>query len=139
MKLKHFIYFVFAIVSLSFLVNCGNQKKVASTEKSAQEVDTIVIENDSLEYKLIVLEVGFYSWLQTQKPRGYHSQRYMELKNRNYVNEYNLRARNAEYYDPELYPFQIKYSSDIDYGYEVNYLLFHYFLFFEEKYNQKLQ
>ncbi|MGO2102488.1 MAG: DUF6146 family protein, partial [Psychroflexus halocasei] len=34
---------------------------------------------------------------------------------------------------------EIDYQPHIDYGYEVNYMLYHYFLFFEQKYNQKLR
>lgn len=139
MKLNRFIYVVLALLTLSFLVNCRNQKSFSKKANQTEELDTIVIENDSLEYKLVILDYGFNAWLATQKPRGYHSQRYMELKNQPYVNEYNIRARNANRYDPNLYPMVIKYSPNVDYGYEVNYMLYHYFLFFQEKYNQNLR
>lgn len=139
MKLNRFLHIVIAILILSCLVNCGDTKKLTQNTNQTEELDTLVIENDSLGYKLIILDYGFNSWITTQRPRGYHSQRYMELKNLQYVNEYNIRVRNANRYDPNLYPLVIKYSPNVDYGYEVNYLLFHYFLFFEEKYNQKLR
>ena len=104
-----------------------------------KKVDTIEIANDSLEYKLIILEVGFNSWLATQRPRGYYSQNYLEQKNMFLVSTYNSRVNQPSVYDPQLYPFQIDYKSHIDYGYEVNYLLYHYFLFFQQKYNQNLR
>jgi len=63
----------------------------------------------------------------------------MERKNIQSVIEYNIRVRNPIRYDQNLYQFQIDYDAYTDYGYEVNYLLYHYFLFFEEKYNQQLR
>lgn len=130
---------VITITSLSFLVNCGSKKNYAKNNNETEKLDTIVIENDSLEYKIVIIDVGFNAWLATQQPRGYYTQNYMERKNIFYVNEYNIRVRNPIRYDDQLYPFQIDYEAGTDYGYEVNYLLYHYFLFFEEKYNQKLQ
>lgn len=139
MKLKPLIYFMSALVSFSFMLNCESKKKYAKIDTQGDELDTIVIENDSLEYKIVIIDFGFNAWLATQKPRGFYTQNYMERKNIFYVNEYNIRARNPIRYDEQLYPFQIDYEAGIDYGYEVNYLLYHYFLFFEEKYNQNLR
>ena len=139
MVLKRFIIFTFVVVALSFLVNCGNTKNYAQKNNSSEELDTIVIENDSLEYKVIIIGVGFNAWLATQQPRGQFTQNFMERKNIQSVIEYNIRVRNPIRYDQNLYQFQIDYDAYTDYGYEVNYLLYHYFLFFEEKYNQQLR
>lgn len=140
MKFKGFLYFVWTTIILTSIVNCGNPKQYAQkkTEKEVEKQDTIVIENDSLDYRIVIIDVGFNGWLATQQPRGYFTQRYMELKNMQYVMEYNLRVTNPMGYDQTLYPFRIDYNFETDYGYEVNYLLYHYFLFFEQKYNQKL-
>ncbi|RRO19764.1 hypothetical protein EIG84_05415 [Flavobacteriaceae bacterium 14752] len=116
----------------------SNQFKAKKTQKT-QEYDTIEIANDSLEYKIIILEIGFNSWLATQRPRGYYSQTFLENKNRILVSEYNSRVNEPSRFDPQLYPFRIDYDSRTDYGYEVNYLLYHYFLFFQQKYNQNLR
>ncbi|WP_367379280.1 hypothetical protein [Nonlabens sp. MIC269] len=62
----------------------------------------------------------------------------MEITNQFKVREYNLRVLNPTRFDPNLYVWRIDYESKIDYGYEVNWLLYNYFLFFEKKYNQKL-
>jgi len=40
-------------------------------------------------------------------------------------------------FDPNLYIQQINYEQQTDYGYEVNYLLYNYFLFFEKQYRQR--
>ncbi|GAL01544.1 hypothetical protein JCM19314_1327 [Nonlabens ulvanivorans] len=101
--------------------------------------DTLRIANDSLEYEVIIIEPGFNSWLATQPPRGFYSQSTLELRNDFYVREYNLRVNNSINYSPDLYVWRIDYDRKVDYGYEVNYLLYNYFLFFEKRYGQKLR
>lgn len=115
-----------------------NSDQTSSNSDSEIAEDTIRIANDSLEYEVIIFEPGFNAWLQTQRPRGYYSQNYLELKNNFYVTEYNARVNSASQWDTNLYSMRIDYDQNTDYGYEVNYLLYHYFLFFEEKYNQNL-
>lgn len=119
------------------VISCGTTQTDRNRSESRQQVngDTIKISNDSLDYQVIVFEPGFGSWLQTQKPRGFYSQNYLEQHNQNSATIYNGRV----YSNPRLYPQEIDYQVNIDYGYEVNYMLFHYFLFFEQKYNQKLR
>ncbi|ARN77879.1 hypothetical protein BST97_07615 [Nonlabens spongiae] len=126
---------LFIVIACSSQRDSSNQKK-----KTAYQVqnDTIRIANDSLEYEIIIIEPGFYSWLATQPPRGFYSQSTLEIRNQFRVREYNLRVRNPISYDPDLYIFSIDYENGIDYGYEVNYLLYNWFLFFEQRYNQKL-
>ncbi|WP_127844177.1 DUF6146 family protein [Psychroflexus aestuariivivens] len=132
--------FIYIIILAVLLHSCSatkeNSNENSSISKSAE--DTIRIANDSLEYEIIIVEPGFNAWLQTQRPRGYYSQSFLELKNKFYVTEFNSRVNSSIDWDPNLYSWRIDYNPRIDYGYEVNYLLYHYFLFFEEKYNQNL-
>lgn len=132
---------LFIFVMIIFFSACEATKK--STDLAAQndpkiEVDTIKIENDELEYQIIIVEIGFESWLVTQKPRNYYSLLYLETKNMYYVNEWNIRAISPNGYSTDLYSMPINYDPNIKYGMEVNYLLFMYFKFFEQKYNQRL-
>ena len=100
--------------------------------------DTVRIANDSLEYEIIIIEPGFNLFINSiAKPRGYHSQQYLENKNRFLVQEYNERVRNPMRYNHNLYVQEINYEPNIDYGYEVNYLLYNYFVFFANEYNQR--
>jgi len=140
MKLKSLhILFILALL----IIGCNATKKLtpfkAENNQNEQAYDTIEIVNDSLEYKIIILEIGFNAWLATQRPRGYYAQTFLENKNRILVTEYNSRVNEPSRYNPQLYPFRIDYNSRTDYGYEVNYLLYHYFLFFQQKYNQNLR
>lgn len=133
--------YLLPILFLATIISCSIQKKESfqKSRESKIENDTIRITNDSLEYEIIIIEPGFNAWLATQLPRGYYGQTYLEQRNRIFVTNYNIRANNPSQYDPDLYPMQINYEFNIDYGYEVNYLLFNYFMYFQEKYRQRLR
>ncbi len=134
-------YFV-AILLLSVAIYSCDSGRTAmnggGADITAASQDTVRIANDSLEYEIIIIEPGFNSWLVTQRPRGYYSQTYLENKNQLFVTAYNQRVLNPMQFDPNLYPQQIDYNFGTDYGYEVNYLLFNYFQYFMEVYNQRL-
>jgi hypothetical protein len=129
------------ILLAASVMSCSTQKKGANQrfEDSKVDNDTIRIANDSLEYEIVIIEPGFNAWLASQRPRGYYGLNYLDQRNKFYVTIYNMRVNDPMSFDPNLYPFRINYEMDVDYGYEVNYLLYHYFLFFEEKYNQRLR
>ena len=123
------------------LICCCSQKKSLVPEKSSEvslTKDTIRIANDSLEYEVIIIEPGFEAWLTTQKPRNYYSLLYLENRNIRFVTEWNNRVEQPYRYDPIFYEMRIDYFMHIHYGYEVNYLLYHYFLFFQSRYKQRL-
>jgi hypothetical protein len=126
------------------LICCCSQKKslitIDSSTKSsvAEKNDTIRIANDSLQYEIIIIEPGFEAWLTTQKPRNYYSLLYLENRNIRFVTEWNNRVAQPYRYYPILYEMRIDYFMHVHYGYEVNYLLYHYFLFFQSRYKQRL-
>ena len=62
----------------------------------------------------------------------------METRNRQYVIEWNNRVLQPHQYSPNLYELQINYDPGVDYGYEVNYKLYNYFIYFQLTYNQRL-
>ncbi|MDN3723988.1 DUF6146 family protein [Aequorivita sp. SDUM287046] len=118
--------------------SCGSgNKTLNSNNTEISKNDTIRIANDSLEYEIIIIEPGFESWLVSQPPRGFYGQSLLENKNYQWVTEYNTRVLQPAKYSPSLYTEQINYDPAIDYGYEVNYLLYNYFVYFQDKYNQK--
>jgi len=124
---------------------CGSSKQkvtISDEEKTAfkkQAGDTINIASDKTEYEIIIIEPGFNYWLRSiAQPEGYYSQSYMENRNDLYVLEWNRRVMQPQQYNPALYELQIDYAPNIDYGYEVNYKLYNYFIYFQRKYNQRL-
>ncbi|NNF85674.1 MAG: hypothetical protein HKM26_03930, partial [Winogradskyella sp.] len=68
----------------------------------------------------------------------YYTQSFMEARNKLYVQEWNLRVMQPQVYDPNLYELQIDYDRRLDYGYELNYKLYNYFIYFQLKYDQRL-
>ncbi|MBD0849389.1 DUF6146 family protein [Maribacter arenosus] len=145
MKHRFFQIFGFLLVMVVIGSSCGSTKEaitVSDEEKLAfakQEGDTIKIASNDIEYEIIIIEPGFNFWLQSiAKPEGYYTQSYLENRNKIYVTEWNQRVLQPFRYDPSLYELQIDYSPNIDYGYEVNYKLFNYFIYFQRKYNQRL-
>lgn len=100
--------------------------------------DTVRIANDSLEYEVIIIDPGFNSWLQSRaKPRNYYTQNYMEIKNNFWITEWNIRVNTPQRYG-DLYQMRIDYQPQIDYGYEVNYLIYNYLVYFQVTNNQRL-
>lgn len=109
--------------------------KVNSTKE-----EPVVIKNDSLQYEIIIIDIGFSSYLNTvAKPMGFYSQIYLENKNRMYVPIWNSRASNPSLYNPNIYENIIDYNNNTNYGYEVNYKLFNYFEFAQRKYRMRLR
>ena len=130
------------ILSLAFS-SCGPKKEVISLPdepaKHSVENDTVSIKSDKVEYEIIIIEPGFNAWLYgTARPQGYYDQQFLENRNRLYVMEWNLRVIQPLSYDPNLYVLRIDYDPSIDYGYELNYKLFNYFIYFQLKYKQQL-
>lgn len=143
MKVRYLTYFiVIFIIGISIIACSKNLPTISESEKEIfndKTADTVTIENDSLEYEIIIIEPGFNSWIQAvAQPRGFYSQQYMENRNIMFVTEWNRRAMQPLQYNPNLYEMTINYTANIDYGYEVNYQLYNYFIYFQRKYNQRL-
>ena len=132
--MKNFIYII--LLGL-FVYSCGSTRD-RNLGDSQTNQDTVRIANDSLEYEIIIIEPGFNLFINSiARPEGYYSQQYLENKNRFLVSEFNQRVTQPQNYNPDLYLQEINYNPSIDYGYEVNYLLYNYFVFFSRHYNQK--
>lgn len=123
------------------MVSCHFDKNIVSSEKktlAAKPSDTVRIANDSLEYEVIIIDPGFNSWLAgNAKPRGFYSESYLENRNQIYVTEWNSRVMQPQRFN-NLYEMQINYDRTIHYGYEVNYLIYNYMIYFQITNKQQL-
>jgi hypothetical protein len=124
--------FIGLVILVAFQLNGYSQK---NTNQVKVKPDTIAV--DSVEYELIVLDPGFDSWLATKPPENFYSKDYYKLKNTLYVTEWNYRYGNPIKFG-SLYESRIDYDLFIDYGLDLNYRLYYYFLFFEETNHVKL-
>lgn len=123
---------------LAVIIGCSTTKNGVAT-KDTSSSDTLRIANDALEYEVIIIEPGFNSWLAgNARPRGYYSESYLEGRNQIFVMEWNNRVMQPDRFNPRLYEMRINYDQNIHYGYEVNYLIYNYFIYFQINYNQQL-
>lgn len=119
------------LVGVVCLVAC---KPTQNKSLPKTEEQPVVIENDSLEYRIIILDLGFNTYLNTiARPAEYFSQQYYENKNLFYVNEWNMRHNDPLRWG-NFYQSKIDYSPQVNYGLDVNYKLYNYFKFCEHKY-----
>jgi len=93
------------------------------------------IAEDSTEYELIILDIGFDSWFATRDLKATaHSEWYYSNWNQIYVSEWNRLYMEGHTYIENY----IDYNPYEDYGFDVNYKLYNYFQFIEEKNGIKL-
>jgi hypothetical protein len=128
--MKKYVFLMLAFLLLLRLDGYGQKKDRDIKVKN----DTVTV--DSLEYRLVVEDPGFETWLATQLPESYYSKDYYEQKNRLYVNEWNIRYQSIN--NNGLYNSYIDYHPNIDYGLDLNYKLYYYFKYFEEQNNIRL-
>jgi hypothetical protein len=128
---------IIEILGLSILIYACSSSPLKNGKTIKEEA--VVIANDSLEYEVIIFDIGFNTYLNSiAKPAGYYSQNYLENWNNIYVTNWNIRAQNPTRYGQNIYQNIIDYSANIDYGMDVNYKLFNYFQFAQWKYKMRL-
>lgn len=133
---------VYCLLICGLIMSCNTSGKAVQKNgdiANQSQQDTVRIANDELEYEIIIIDPGFSFWLaSTARPEGYYSQNFLESRNWQYVTEWNSRVLQPHRYNPSLYEMQIDYQPGIDYGYDVNYKLYNYFIYFQITYKQKL-
>lgn len=136
--------FLGTLLVVSTILACSSSNNLNTANSSEKEFttkgnDTVTIASEKTEYEIIIIEPGFNYWLQSvARPEGFYSQSFLENRNQILVTEWNLRVLQPQRFDPNLYELQIDYDPNIDYGYEVNYKLYNYFVYFQRRYNQRL-
>lgn len=138
--MKKIIPFIVLIVLIASCKSYNNNQTINNgNENGLVESDTVSISSDETDYEIIIIEPGFNAWLlTTARPRGFHSQQWLESRNVLLVQAWNQRNLQPHAYDPNLYELRIDYDARTDYGYEVNYKLYNYLLYFQLKYKQRL-
>lgn len=138
--MKQIIPFIIILILVASCKSYDNNQTINNNNKnSLTQDDTVIISSDESDYEIIIIEPGFNSWLiSTARPEGYHSQEWLETRNAMMVQTWNQRNLQPSSYDPNLYELRIDYDTRTDYGYEVNYKLYNYFLYFQLKYKQRL-
>ena len=127
------------LMVLSTFLFCGCASSQNKDLKYTSEIDqkgksvfkdgSIQISNPEVEYEVIIFDNYFESWFARKaKPRGFYSKAYLESKNRQWILSFNANSRAGK----RGFDYTIDYQLTIDYGYEVNYMLYNYLLYFQE-------
>ena len=107
----------------------------STTAKNKNVVDKTSIAKDTCEYELVILDIGFETWFATHNMlAAAHSNQYYKNWNQRYVSEWNRLHLQGHPYFENL----IDFRPTEDYGFDINYKLYHYFLFVEDKTGIKL-
>ncbi|MGX1930343.1 DUF6146 family protein [Flagellimonas sp. 2504JD4-2] len=145
MKKRVLYHIIGVFVSTAMLLSCTSQKQALDITPDEQayfdsdDEEKVEIKDDETEYEIIIIEPGFFTWLQSiARPEGYYSQSFLENRNQLMVIAWNQRVLQPQFFNSNLYELRIDYDPGIDYGYEVNYKLYNYFIYFQRKYNQRL-
>ncbi|MES2864834.1 MAG: DUF6146 family protein [Bacteroidota bacterium] len=134
--MKKLLFLVF--IASFFLFSCNSNKNFSTENTEKLKSDTIHISNPDLEYDVIIIDVGFSSWFNSYaRPKGYYSQSYLEARNRVWVMEWNSRVRNPMRYG-NMYDIPIDYDNTTNYGYNVNYMIYNYLVYFQITNKQQL-
>lgn len=128
------LFYILCFAGLLYSCGSTNKNAITGTQKSD---DKVVIGNDSLEFELLIFDADFKQWLMMQPSMESYDLSYLKNKNRRFVTQYNINARHPQG-NKGLYPHIINYEFDIEYGKKLNYMLYNYFVFFQEKYDQRL-
>lgn len=115
---------------LTYSIAFGPQKKETQNKQKAE----LKLVSDSTEYDLLIFDPGFETFLaKVPHDKEFYGNNYLKNWNLQYVAEWNLRALNPARYG-SFYENQIDYQANIDYGLDLNYKLYEYFQYIEEKY-----
>lgn len=122
------------IYAIPLLIVCFNY--LTGNSFAQTDTSTIVLDTKPMieyEYDLVIFEPGFEVFLSTQLPMEHYTNSYYRSCNLNNVTSWNTRALQNRL--EGVYQEQIIYYPNIDYGIELNYKLFYFFKFIEDKYN----
>ena len=142
---NHFMkYIIVSFFALLGLISCssGSSATVNTPDASIspKQTETIHITNNE-GFDVVFKDKGFYSWLKKQDSKKNFYESTLEIRNSQYVAEWNKRVVNQNMYDSNLYSPIIHYEIKPKnrYGLDVNYELYMYFKFFEEKHEKLLE
>ena len=123
------VRFFFFILTLISIGACSSSKNIENQTKAEIEITA-----DSTEYELLVMDVRFESYLLSQPyPKEFYSIDYYKQWNIRYCTEWNIRHSNPFRYG-DFYETNIPYESNVDYGLDFNFRLYHYFQFIQKEY-----
>jgi len=130
---KSFKYLVLVVVLLILLLmfSCSS----LPIDEEHNNIELIEVQDDKPEYELIIFDIGFDSWFITRNTISMaHSNSYYQNWNYQYATEWN----NRYYKGDQYFESRIDYDPHQEYDLELNYTLYNYFMYVEDKLNTQL-
>lgn len=126
--MKNIIILLTLLLCLDFAMGQTN------TEKDTIDLPAAA---DSTTYALHIADPGFDIWFtMNKKPVNFYDLKYYEMKNEMYARHWNQRVTQHGWQPP--YDSYIDYNPNVAYGLPVNYKLYYYFRYLEDKLGIKL-
>jgi hypothetical protein len=123
-------------LGLAGIISCSSLKKTEKTPGNTDKLELKDPEADSTEYEVIIFDPGFEPWFHKhRKQPWYHTQESLETRNWLYVIAWNQKVRDGTFqmtHPNNPFEQEIDYRKNIDYGMEVNYMLYYYFKYIED-------
>lgn len=120
-----------------FFAYCGTGRQTTDTDRSNVPDTLRFVQQDgahpdSMEYELIIMDPGFYSWYAGRNlGEGYYTLLYLENWNRQLTIQWNSTLFSGRRgCSPEVY---LDYDSNINYGLTLNHELYHYFWYVQDQ------
>jgi hypothetical protein len=111
---------------------CGVQRE-STVPANDNSVEIAAPDSDTTEYEVVIFDPDFDIWFATNsRPISYYDEGYLKNWNERLVQQWNSFSSSRGRFDcrPMTY---LDYDSSIDYGKELNYRLFYYFRFMQER------
>jgi len=132
--IKNVIVMRALIILIAFITGAFFINPILAQENKKDSTSVEISSEDSTEYELLVFDAGFENYLATvSHPKNFYSNEYYKNWNIQYCSEWNRRHQNSFKYG-NFYETQINYEPFVDYGIDLNYKLYYYFQYIEDKY-----
>lgn len=123
---------ILVILILFFVIENPLQTKLHASPPDTLRFETAEKETEQ-EYELLILDPGFDRWFaRNSRPISFYEESYLENWNRQLAQQWNTKLGTSRRWDcaPQTY---LDYDPGIDYGKELNYRLFFYFRYMQER------
>lgn len=99
---------------------------------------SITTKREKITYEATVPDAGFTTFLCSQPSKEFYSENMLKEKNRQSVINWNTRCKNPLVYDSTIYESAIDYDPQTNYGIDIEYILYMFFRFMEQKHYIKI-
>lgn len=124
---------VILILTASLFVACNVSRNTPAEAGDKNAKVTEAEEADSTEYELVIFDSEFETWFQmNSRPISFYDEEYLQNWNNQLVRQWNTFTTSSGRADCRPIS-HIDYDPSIDYGKELQYKLFYYFKYMQQR------